>query len=85
MCRCVSDQAGKDSVAVNASDSGLKTSCLSPKHKKKFRFQCIYFFMYFHLLSTIFGIISITLLWYDAIHDATCIPVNVYIVIHDIM
>ena len=29
--------------------------------------------MYFHLL------------WYDAVHDATCIPVNVYIVIHDIM
>ena len=41
--------------------------------------------MYFYLLSIIFSIISITLLWYDAIHDATCIPVNVYIVIHDIM
>ena len=38
--------------------------------------------MYFHLLSIIFSIIGITLLWYDAIHDATCIPVDVYIMLY---
>ena len=41
--------------------------------------------MYFHLLSIIFNIISKTLLWYDAIHDATCIPVNVYIMLYMII
>ena len=38
-----------------------------------------------HLVSIIIIIISITLLWYDAIHDATCIPVNVYIMLYMIL
>ena len=42
-------------------------------------------FHIFHLVSIIIIIISITLLWYDAIHDATCIPVNVYIMLYMIL